>query len=584
MHTFPLPFAGKHHRAKRKDHTARAGVRRFYSESGDDDSIKRWTPDVHSGDKRSGRAVIQPPKEELMNLVAMYASLDTSREHFGSGRDFPPAFDAPFIPEPTELDKSNPQSGDWDPLEPVHELIGDREDDTRTADSADAPEGGIDFMDNIIKDHGLHDSVLHNLWQFRRVLEEPRGQTSNEALFELYRRLPAPRASYLSIQEIRTFLGRLMWNKRPTEVIMVRYLSVLDDMKASNINIKGKEWNHAIHLTGRFTGKVEESDVESALHMWKEMEQGAGVRTGTTSFNILFDLASKAKKFALANVILKEMNRRQLQFDRSTRMALIYYNGMRRDGDGVRHEYASMVAAGEIIDTSVLNNVIVSLIHAGEPSTAEQTFERMKRLHTERAGATLPPHGWESSRQLHKILTQAAERWRDNPEARSRIQEAAPFAPDITTYRTLIEYHACDAGNFDRTFSLIEEMGNWGYQPDGPIFYWLLSGFFRHGGVRYSSWTCDQLEQIWAQFLMACEERPDETELAHGIAAMAVRAFAQCADLERAREVWDDIKMRWTPSEETFSVVHKIFLKKRESTSLAYSAPSRADWWRSPIE
>jgi pentatricopeptide repeat protein len=499
-------------------------------------------------------------------MVAMYQSIDIREEKQDErrGSALPP--DAPPSASVTSNDLNAQHSGAWDPLEPVHETIGGSAGFSAISRPEYVPSQSIDFMDNIVKDREVRDSVLHDLWQFRRRLDD--SSISNEVLFEAYRRLPAPRVTYLGLPELRRFLARLSWNKKVTEPVMVRFLSVLDDMKAANIEILGKEWNTAIHFAGRFAGRITGSEVESALHMWREMEREAGVQSDTCSFNILFDLASKAKKFALASMILKEMKARKLPFSRTTRMTLIYYRGLCGDGDGIRQEYANMVSAGEIIDSNVLTNVITSLIHAGEPSTAEQTFERMKTLHAERTGATLPPRGWEANRRMRKTLTEAAERWRDNPEARSNIQEAAPLAPSLITYRVLIEYHSFDAGNFDRTFSLLDEMERAGLQPDGTTYYWLLAGFAQHGGVRYSAWTWTHLEQIMAQCFATCEERPYEAGLGRGIAAMAVRAFAQCANIERAREIWEDIKLRWTPSEDTITAVHTVFLKKRESSSL----------------
>lgn len=525
--------------------------------------MARWRPDMRTVDIERSDPISQPSKEELLSMVAMYRGIDTRQEKLGERMGPPLTSEAALSPQGIAISLDTRQSEPWDPLEPVHETIGGSEGYSARPTPEHVAPTSIDFMDNIVKDQEVHDSVLHDLWQFRRLLDD--NDVTNEDLFEQYRRLPAPRVTYLSLPELRRFLGRLSWNKKVTERVMVRFLSVLDDMKSANVEILGKEWNTAIHFAGKFT-RITESEVESALHMWKEMEREAGVQSDTCSFNILLDVATKAKKFALAGVILKEMKVRKLQFSRATRMSLIYYYGLCGDGDGVRQEYANMVAAGEIIDTNVLTNVIVSLIHAGEPSTAEQTFEKMKSLHAERTGATLPPRGWEANRKLRNILANAAQRWRDNPEARANIQEAAPLAPSLITYRVLIEYHSFEAGNFDRTFSLLDEMERSGLQPDGTVYYWLLAGFAEHGGVRYSAWSWTRLEQVMAQLFTACAERPYEAELGRGIAVVAIKAFSQCANIERAREIWEDIKLRWTPSEETVTAVHKVFLKKRESS------------------
>ena len=562
VHTLSVPsqslFGLSHNKTEQNGKNPRGGVHKYGVDVADSQLEPRWSPDLHAYDQSKGRVVKQHPKEELLGMVAMYEGANPP----STGSDSWTSLQLPStsLPAPMGAPGLNaPKPDAWDPLEPAHEAIESSvswipEVERRAAKS-------MDFLDNIVKDQ-VPDSVLHNLWHFRRLLEDK--STPNHALFDAYRLLPAPRAPFLNDLNLRSFLNRLSWNKEVTEPVMLRFLSVLDDMKTANIEILSREWNSAIHFAGRFTGKFEASDVQLAMQMWKEMEQEAGVQSDHVSFTILFDMASKAKRFALADMILKEMERRKLHFSRTTRMSLIFYHGLRGNGDGVRREYANMVAAGEIIDTMVLTNVIVSLIHAGEPSTAEYTFERMKSLHAENAGLTLPPHGWRANRTLHKVLTKAADRWRDNPEARLRIQSAAPLAPNVTTYRVLIEYHAIDMGNLDRTFSLIEEMEQAGMLPDGKIFFWVFAAFGNHGGVRYSSWNWPRLEQVMAQFFTACEERPNEVELDHGTAVMAVRAFFQCANIERTREIWDEIKSRWTPSERTVSDVTRLLLKRRE--------------------
>ena len=557
------PLHTSHNQTEQSNGNQRDGLDKYDADVVEGQLLSRWSPDLHSYNRIQSGTVEQWPKEKLLGLVGMYGAPNS----LTTGSDSPGRSQRPSSPPPTQIRPSSlgtPQSDVWDPPELSHEKVGGTGERVAAAESGASK--SIDFLDNIVKDQEVQESVLHNLWHFRGLLENE--STPNHILFDAYRQLPAPRASFLNEPNLRMFLSRLSWNKKVTEPVMLRFLSVLDDMKTSNIEILSREWNSAIHFAGRFTGRFQPSDIQFAMQMWKEMEQEAGVESDHVSFTILFDIASKAKKFALASVILKEMEKRKLHFSRTTRMSLIFYHGLRGDGYSVRREYAKMVAVGEIIDTMVLTNVIASLIHAGEPSTAEYTFERMKSLHAERAGSPLPPQGWRANRTMHKALTRAAERWRDNPEARSHIQEAAPLGPNVTTYRVLIEYHAVEMGNLDRTFSLFEEMEKFGILPDGKIFFWVLAGFADHGGVRYSSWNWPRLEQVMAQFFTACEERPEEVELDHGIAVIAVTAFAQCANAERTREMWDEIKSRWTPSERTVSAVTRVLLKMRAGLSL----------------
>jgi len=511
----------------------------------------------------------QQSKRELMSLVATYRMTEIEEDEKDLYGELPSPSDSPPH-KGHALDMEILKSSEWDPLEPIHETIHPTEEDSHTSNAEEVPVvRTIDFVDNTMKDQQEDGNVLHAVWQLRRLLKDE--LSSNEEIFQSYKKLPAPRASFLNQRELRLLLNHLAWNKTLNESVMLRFLSILDDMKAANIEIDQHDWNTAIYFAGKCAGRITQTEVESTLLLWKEMEHEAGVQSDIVTFTILFDAASKAGKFVLASMILKEMQYRKLQFDRTTRMTRMYYYGLRRDGDGVRREYLSLVKAGEIVDTAVLTCVMKSLINAGEPTGAEQIFERMKVLHAGRTGATQPPTGWRGDRRLRRILTRAANKWRDNPEARANIQEAAPLAPSVTTYGVLIEYHSFEAGNIDRAFELLEEMEISGLHPDGSIFYWLFTGFARHGGTEYSSWTLSRLERIMSMFLTACEERPDEVEPGHGTTHMAVKAFIVCANFERAIEIWNELKVRWAPSEKTITAVNRALLSKRDNDEFSIS-------------
>jgi pentatricopeptide repeat protein len=517
----------------------------------------------------------QESKKELMSLVATYRMTEADDDEKDLYRVLP----SPSDPHPHKehtLDTEILTNSEWDPLEPVHETIYPTENDSGTSNAEVVPAAKtIDFVDNTMKDQQQDGNVLFAVWQLRRLLKDE--LSSNEELFQSYKKLPTPRASFLCQRELRLLLNRLAWNKTLNESVMLRFLSILDDMKAANIEIDQHDWNTAIYFAGKCAGRISQTEVESTLLLWKEMEQEAGVQGDIVTFTILFDAASKAGKFVLASMILKEMEYRKLQFDRTTRMTRMYYYGLRRDGDGVRREYLTLVKAGEIVDTAVLTCVMKSLINAGEPTGAEQIFERMKVLHASRTGATLPPTSWRGDRKMRRILTRAANKWRDNPNARANIQEAAPLAPNVTTYGVLIEYHCFETGNVDRTFELLEEMEISGLHLDGSIFYWLFTGFARHGGTEYSSWTLSRLERIMSMFLTACEERPSDVEPGHGTTHMAVKAFIVCANFERAIEIWNELKVRWTPGEKTINAVNRALLSKRDGDEFS---PSRL-WYGS---
>jgi hypothetical protein len=362
-------------------------------------------------------------------------------------------------------------------------------------------------------------------------------RSSNAALFKAYKRLPQPGVTFLPKGTIRVFLQRMSTPWQKSEKSMIRYLSLIDDMQKANLPISRAEWASAIYLAGRSFSKVTDTEVNAAMRLWKQMEQEAGVKAHHVTFNILFDIAVRANKFPLAQMILKEMHDRGLQLNRLGRVSVIYYHGLRGDGDAVRKAYRDFVDAGEIVDTLVLNCVMAALYNAQEPAAAEQIYERMKSLHvntrreTRADGSTAyyrryPGPGSEvidrelAANSLHRTLL-FSRRLKDIlPEHHTALQEIIPLRPDHVTYRTMISYHANVSGNLNRITVLISEMSELFGLPLQSIHYQLLfKGFALHGATRNTdaTWSLKRLNLAWD----SCRQEIKDGQLARRRAKMA---------------------------------------------------------------
>ncbi|OAG38400.1 hypothetical protein AYO21_07383 [Fonsecaea monophora] len=356
------------------------------------------------------------------------------------------------------------------------------------------------------------------------------NHSSNAALFRAYKRLPQPGVAFLPKGTIRLFLQRMSTPWQKSEKSMIRYLSLIDDMQKANLPIARSEWASAIYLAGRSFSKVTESELNAALRLWKQMEQEAGVQAHNITFNILFDIAVRANKYPLAQMILKEMHDRGLHLNRLGRVSVIYYHGLRGDGDAVRKAYRDFVDAGEIVDTLVLNCVMAALFNAQEPAAAEQIYERMKSLHmntrrevrndgTVASYRQYPGPGPElihrklAANSLRRVLLFASRLKHLLPEHHKEAQELMPLRPDHTTFRTMISYHANVSGNLNRITVLINEMSELFGLPLQSIHYQLLfKGFALHGATRnpHATWNLHRLNLAWE----ACRKDIREGQIA----------------------------------------------------------------------
>ncbi|CBX92048.1 hypothetical protein IAQ61_000243 [Plenodomus lingam] len=389
-------------------------------------------------------------------------------------------------------------------------------------------------------------------------------ESPHDEIYDTYKKLQSPGVVYLHVNIIRALLHHLAIVERPTPIAMQRFLSILDDMKTAHIHILTSEWTSAMHLTGLAMGKVTADDLQSSIYIWRDMETRAGLRSSYVTLNVLFNIAVKAGEFAMAETFLKQMQVRKLKMHRHHRVSLIYYHGVQQDGNAVRRTYQEMITKGDIVDTVVMNAVIAALIRAGEPSAAEHVFERMKRLHATRM-IPAPGHRffrrtWRDRRLLGLHLTYEARALKDmgEEERLKQLQDYAPIAPDTHTYAVLIRHHSSTAGNIDRVNQLLAEMRYNSVPLNGTIFIVIFHGFHSFGGVRYSSWTRDQLEKIFKQYVKALESRLEGTWLSSMAVVAALRAFSQVTDRERTMVVWEQLRTLWKPNEEELENVMRV--------------------------
>jgi pentatricopeptide repeat protein len=390
------------------------------------------------------------------------------------------------------------------------------------------------------------------------ILKQALSVTSNldpEECYQLYRAIDAPRVPYLTANMRHRLLHRLGVLERKDEHAMLRYMSVIDDMKATEISLSPSEWNTAISFATSYVTKTSVAEVEGALRLWKEMEQVARVRSTSATFNILFDVATKAGKFNLAEMIHHEMENRGLPFDRYTHVGLIHHHGLRADGEGVRKAYKDLVESSEIVDTVVLNCIISSLIRAYEPQAALQVYEAMKKLIEKKSGFSIPPQNYWQSRKVNKTIMKFALRAKHNPEELKILQERVNISPDIHTYEILVQHVAVTAGELQKTSQLLDEMRFYNVPIHGSIFRSLFQAFAIHGKRRYSHWTEARLESVWKAYVKASAVQTDHIYVGKWIVYWALSAFRTCAGRERAMQVWDECKERWSGNESDVAFV-----------------------------
>ncbi|KAF2101084.1 hypothetical protein NA57DRAFT_15789, partial [Rhizodiscina lignyota] len=366
-------------------------------------------------------------------------------------------------------------------------------------------------------------------------------------IYETYQSLPFPRASYLTPFILRRLLYVLTFVPRHNDTSVLRYLSIMDDMKVAHIPATNKEWNTAISLAAQTFRRVTNAEVESALYIWRDMEKRAGIAANEVTFNILFNMASKANKFPLVELILKEMTARNLPKKRAFYCCMIFHAGQLRDGDAVRRAYKDLVEAGEIVDSVVLNNVIRSLFAAGEHAAADAIFERMKVMHQSPAGRRDPPNAYNPRRLLRSELQELAVQFRDDTQKRREVQDRAPLAPDTHTYALMIKYYARNVGDYHRVAQLLNEMDQTGVPLARDIFHSLFIGFWLHGMRPHSTeWHARRLDATWAEYKREWARDAAEFEMDGRTVWLFLQAVMTTGGRGKMWQVWsNEVRDRW---------------------------------------
>jgi len=398
-------------------------------------------------------------------------------------------------------------------------------------------------LDEVMQANQKEQEILRNLRVAVIARLRHRPGSSLDTIYQIYQQLPEPRMAYIPARLRHQLLRVFGQPKKKDSKSMLRYFATVADVKNAGLPLTQAEWNGAISFASRYVGTSTVVESESALNLWREMEQDAGIKGNDVTFNILFDVASKAGNFTLAEMIYKEMESRGHAFNRYHYVSLIHFFGLKLDGSGVRAAYREMVKAGEIVDSVVLNCVISGLLRAGEEEAADRVYERMKASADD--AAEMPQRNYSTNKMVTRVLMMLAKVGRRHPPLQPGFQSLAPLTPDLHTYRVLVNHYGVRMADLTKVAQYLDEMKFFKIPLHGAIFLALFKGFERHGGVPGSAWSEQRLDGIWAAFLEALDSGVVGLRVETWLAMWALRAFDRCSGRERVLQAYEALESRW---------------------------------------
>ncbi|KAI1330706.1 hypothetical protein F5Y16DRAFT_362448 [Xylariaceae sp. FL0255] len=374
-----------------------------------------------------------------------------------------------------------------------------------------------------------------------------RSKVSLDTIWGLYQEIPEPKAIHMSSFTRRRFFRALGDVERKNHKSMLRYFAAVADVKNAGLALTLPQWNAAMSFAARYVSKTTDAEVESALQVWREMEKDTHIRANEVTFNVLFDAASKAGNFNLAEMIYREMNNRGFGYNRYHHVSLIYFFGLKTDSSGVRAAYREMVEEGEIIDTTVLNCVIASFIRCGEEDAAERVYEKMKASNKDLP--VKPYRSYTMAKAVTQVLMMFARVGKQHPDMRPGFQEPALLFPNLHTYRILINHYGLRLGDLSKVAQYLDEMKHFRIPVHGAIFLAMFKSFGVYGGTG-SDWSAQRLKSVWDAFLHAFDSGADGLHISTWLAMAILRAHARYANRQQLIAVYDELKSRWTLDEE----------------------------------
>ncbi|KAF9871220.1 hypothetical protein CkaCkLH20_11389 [Colletotrichum karsti] len=516
-----LPAPSKRRRPTYEALRGRQRVQQYSHANGAATAAANGTDTANDKVVLSGKA-----KRNLLQYIHPHKDVGTVEEHLELLRD--PYLNRYAQPEPTRLFVSERKVEDQYPS----------------------------FQDAVHGSHSLEE-LVKKLAYAVYIRQRYPWRMSLEALYEVYTTLPEPRMIQMPAVLRHKLLAAFGVPRKRDSRTMLRYFSLIGEVKDCGLALRRSEWNHALSLSSRYVGRTTETETEAALHLWKEME-ATGAKGNEVTFNILFDAASKSGNFELAEMIYKEMESRGIFFGRYHHVSLIHFFGLKRDADGVRAAYKEMVQDGQLVDTAVLNCVISSFLRCGEELAAVRVYRYMK-TNVAKGGEDLPERNYNHKKLATTVLEMLTRVAKKYPELRPKYQELATIKPDLRTYRTLLEYFCVKTGNFERVVQYLDEMRHFQVPIHGSVFLMLFKGFSSHGGEFRSDWSPARLQKVYGALIESLDTGPrrrpsndvsDDLYLDTWLVIWALRAFRKCTTPNNVLSVYDQLKERWDIGEE----------------------------------
>ncbi|EED23790.1 pentatricopeptide repeat protein [Talaromyces stipitatus ATCC 10500] len=332
---------------------------------------------------------------------------------------------------------------------------------------------------------------------------------SNQYVFGLYKRLPSPGLKLLSFKQRSRLLYRFAHPPDRRRCNARYFLTLFKDMIDAGFKLSRSLCTSAIYFTSHKEPKLNKRDLMDAIAIWHRMETIYDLKADNVVFELLFRIASLSGHFGVGDRLIQEMKNRKLQLSLQGYLSILYSYGKRGDTEGIRKAFQELVSSGKVVNTTVINCLISSLLNAGDFDTAEQIYSRMMQDHARTTGSDMTPvyvpsmsadfHAWRSRNNTLTKVFEAYLAVRTKEKCEHGRQLHIPFLPDSRTFSIMLRFHCLHTGDLMAIRRLLSDMEKvFENPPNVIVYYFLFRGFALHSSAK--GWTEVRLLELWKAF------------------------------------------------------------------------------------
>ncbi|QGA13511.1 hypothetical protein EYB26_001161 [Talaromyces marneffei] len=351
---------------------------------------------------------------------------------------------------------------------------------------------------------------------------------SNQYIFSLYKRLPSPGVNRLSVEERAQLLYRFAHPPDRRRSNARYFLSLFNDMIDAGFKVSKSLCTSAIYFTAHKVPRLEKRDLMDAIAIWHRMETIYGLESDSVVFELLFRIATLSGHFAVGDRLYQEMKNRGMSLSRRGHVTMLYSYGIRGDVEGIHKSFEEFVSTGEVVDTTVLNCLISSLLNAGDLTTAQQVYSRMLRSSPKSIATAAKEHpqavllpststDFAARRLRAQNLCMVFETYLERKQMQNNAlvpELFIPIVPNIRTFAIILRHHCFFTGDLIAISQLLNDMEKFFENPPRVIiYYFLFRGFGTHSSTK--GWTEELLLGVWGAFkrvLYDSYERMNDSE------------------------------------------------------------------------